>query len=64
MSFQTSSGLTEITTEVACMNSLESCSMLSNLVMTIAVPLEFSMDHLRKENSWLSSFWRTSHWIE
>ena len=53
MSFPTSSGSMETTTEVAFLDSLESRSLLRYLAEMIMVSFAFTMDHLRKGNNWL-----------
>ena len=47
-SLSTSSGLTETTTEVAFLDSLESQSLLRYLAEMIRVSFAFSMDRLRR----------------
>ena len=64
MSFPTSSGSTETTTEVAFLDSVVSQSLLRYLAKRILGSFAFSMDRLRKGNSWWSSSWRTSDEIE
>ena len=63
-SFSTSSGLTETTTEVTFLDSLESRSLLRYLAKMIEVSFAFSMDRLRRGNSWSSSSGRPSQGIE
>ena len=63
-SLSTSSGLTETTTEVAFLDSLESRSLLRYLAEMIEVSFAFSIDRLRRGNSWSSSSRRTSKGIE
>ena len=53
-SLSTSSGLTETTTEVAFLDSLESRFLLRYLAEMIVVSFAFLMDYLRKGNSWSS----------
>ena len=64
MSFPTSSGSTETTTEVTFLDSLESRSLLRYQAEMIEVSFAFSMDRLRKGNSSSSSSWRTAQGIE
>ena len=64
MSFPTSSGSTETTTEVAFLDSLESRFLLRYLAKIIVVSFAFSMDCLRKGYSWSSSSGRTAQGIE
>ena len=59
-SFCTSSGLTETTTEVACMEILVARSLLRYLAALISTAFALRIDVLRKENSWSSSSGRTS----
>ena len=60
----TSPGLTETTTEVAFLDSLESRSLLRYLAERIVFSFAFSMDCLRQGYSWSSSSGRTAQGIE
>ena len=64
MSFPTSLGSRETTTEVAFLDSLESRSLLRYLAEMIVVSFAFSMDCSRKGYSWSSSSDRTVQGIE
>ena len=59
-SFCTSSGSTETTTEVACLDILAARSLLRYLAALISTTFALRMDDLRKGSSWSSSSGRTS----
>ena len=59
-SFCRSSGWTETTTEVACLDILAARSLLRYLAALILTAFVLRMDDLRKGNSWSSSSGRTS----
>ena len=59
-SFCTSSGSTETTTEVACLDNLEAQSLLRYLAALILTAFALKIDALRKGNNWSWSSGRTS----